>query len=223
MVEEDDGSREIDDWQPRANLKKLFKEGKICLEDKASIQEFAHKFCVEEKYVVSYVRHLKNLQILQNMRSRSRKQSSKKRQDQTYDQYDWKELVMNGKLGKLLVSELDKYLTKHKLSKVGKKPDKVAAISCHVMRSLPDLQNTSDKTESEDELTSESDTEIVVAQVLSESESETEDVSVRNSSSDTESDAEQSSTDTDTQEYLVTQTRSGRRAGSWKNVLGRKS
>ena len=118
---EDDRSREVDDWQPRANIKKLFKEGKICLEDKESITEFAHKFCVEEKHVVAYVRHLHNLQILQTMRSRTRKQTSKRRQDQPYDQYDWKELVMNGKLEKLLVSELDKYLTKHELSKVGKK------------------------------------------------------------------------------------------------------
>jgi len=70
--------------------------------------------------------------------------------------------------------------------------DKIAAISCHLMRSVPDFQNT-DRTTSEDEMTSESDTEIVVA--VSESDDETDNWSVCTSSSDNESDAEQSSTE----------------------------
>ena len=83
---------------------------------------------------------------------------------------------MNGKLGKLLVHELDKYLVQHKLSKAGKKADKVMAITCHVMRSLPDILDTgSDRSESEDD-DSESETETVVVQVLSDSDSDTEDI-----------------------------------------------
>ena len=126
----EDGSadtREIDDWLPRANIKLLYREGKISLEDKESIEEFAHKFCVKEEYVIAYVSHLQDLKNQQDIRSRNRKETSKKRHEQTYDDYNWEELAMNAKLGKLLVHELDKYLAKHNLSKAGKKKDKVTA------------------------------------------------------------------------------------------------
>lgn len=126
---------------------------------------------------------------------------------------------MDGKLGKLLVHELDKYLLQHKLNKAGKKADKIAAITCHVMRSLPDIQDTSsDRSESESD-DSESESEIVVAQVLSDSDSDSEDTQT---SMDTEGDMEVESVGSscsETEEYQFTQTRSGRRAGSWKNVF----
>ena len=89
----------------------------------------------------------------------------------------------------------------HNLNKTGKKKDKVA-ITCHVMRSVPDLQDdvtseASEKTESEDY---ESESEIVLAQVDDDSEDDPR-------------------SDTETVEHFVTQTRSGRRVGSWKNIL----
>ena len=38
-----------------------------------------------------------------------------------YDDYDWNELVTTGTIEKLLVGELDKYLTRNKLPLIGRK------------------------------------------------------------------------------------------------------
>ena len=51
-VRNDDGSRrDPDDWQPRAQLKRLFNSSEITLNDTDAIKEYAAKFAVDEKYV----------------------------------------------------------------------------------------------------------------------------------------------------------------------------
>ena len=102
---------------------------------------------------------------------------------------------MSGSSSKLLVSELDKYLDKHKLPKCGRKADKISTVLCHVMRSSPNMTvpaNTS--SDKEEEEGTGSDTDVVMANVVSDSDS---------------SDSEEET------EYQVTETRSGRKAGTW--------
>ena len=53
--------REPDDFQPRANLKQAFEEGKISLSDNASMVTFCNKFIVKEQLVTDYLQHLVNL------------------------------------------------------------------------------------------------------------------------------------------------------------------
>lgn len=90
--------------------------------------------------------------------------------NKTYQEYNWLGLIEHGKLGKLVVKELEKYLKHHGLDLRGTKKDKVKAIMCHVLQTnenidLPD----------EPDSTSESEEEIVAAVLPGrESESETE-------------------------------------------------
>lgn len=42
-----------------------------------------------------------------------------------YQDYNWSDLIKSGKLSKLKVKELDKYLKEHQLPSAGKQPDKL--------------------------------------------------------------------------------------------------
>ena len=109
--------RPVDDWQPRANITKLFNLDTISLEQEESITEFAEKFYVKRNYVVNYVQHLTNLQHTKDIRSRQRAKDKSQREDKGYDDYNWLDLVVKGELENLKVMELDKYLDKNKLNK----------------------------------------------------------------------------------------------------------
>ena len=50
--------RPADDWQPRANITKLFQDGKISLQQQDEITTFSETFYVERKYVVACLEHL---------------------------------------------------------------------------------------------------------------------------------------------------------------------
>ena len=184
-----------DDFQPRANIKKLFKYGDIDISDETSVNEFALKFCVKKEYVVKYVQHLHNLKTVQSIREESRKQNKQEQIDKDVFQYDWTNLVESGNLKKLLVKELDKYLIHHQLERRGKKNDKVKAIMCHVLQMRPDVQLE----QNVEEIESSSDEEILAMH-------ENDDVS--------DSDASDPEVDSELLPITV-QTRSGRRAGAF--------
>ena len=94
----------------------MFKEGKIYLNDKDAIKETTSRLGIDEKLVVSCLEHLRDLSVnkqrraFENMRSKNEKINAK------YEDYVWLSLVVSGKINKLLVMELDKYLQKHKLN-----------------------------------------------------------------------------------------------------------
>jgi hypothetical protein len=126
--------READDWQPRANITKMFNTESIFLDQEDLITEFSDKFYVKREYVVNYIQHLTNLHHTKGIRARQRARDKVEREGKDYDDYNWLDLVVNGKLKSLKVVELDKYLDKNKLSKKGKKADKVNAITVDVLR-----------------------------------------------------------------------------------------
>ena len=45
--------RPLDDWQPRANVTKLFNMGSISLEHEENITEFAESFYVKKDYILN--------------------------------------------------------------------------------------------------------------------------------------------------------------------------
>ena len=55
--------RSVGDWQPRANITKLFNAGKISLQQQDEITKFSETFYVKREYVVGCVEHLTNLQL----------------------------------------------------------------------------------------------------------------------------------------------------------------
>ena len=62
-----------------------------------------------------------------------REAEKSQRKEKKYEEYDWLDLVLRSKLNKLMVQELNKYITKHKLNMRGNKPDKVNAITADVL------------------------------------------------------------------------------------------
>lgn len=90
--------REVDDWQPRANIVKLFGCGEISLEKDDKLTEFSEKFMVKKEYVQSYVQHLTNLQTTRIIRQKERATEQAKRKEKGYEEYDWMELVLKGEL-----------------------------------------------------------------------------------------------------------------------------
>ena len=87
-----------DDWQPRANIKKEFSNGN--LQTETVIDHFATKFAVDPKLVKEYVQHLNDLKQSQQLKQK------------TFEDYEWRQLVLGGEISKLKVFELDKYLDK---------------------------------------------------------------------------------------------------------------
>ena len=52
-----------DDYQPRAQIKQMFQEGKLEAGDKKAIKEFSEKYVVSEKLVADYIEHLTDIEM----------------------------------------------------------------------------------------------------------------------------------------------------------------
>ena len=64
--------RPVDDWQPRANITKLFNNGKISLHQQDEITKFPETFYVKREYVVTCIEHLTNLKLTEQNQARTR-------------------------------------------------------------------------------------------------------------------------------------------------------
>ena len=60
--------RHIDDYLPRANLKKMFQASDISSSDQASVTEFLNKYIVEEEFILKYLKHLEMLDLKKRKR-----------------------------------------------------------------------------------------------------------------------------------------------------------
>ena len=61
-------NRAPDDFQPRAQLRKLFVEGNIKCGDNDKIEAFSKKYIVSPDLVKEYLEHLTNIEVRKNMR-----------------------------------------------------------------------------------------------------------------------------------------------------------
>ena len=112
--------------------------------------------------------------------------------------YDWKTLVEKGELDTLKVPELDKYIDHNKLSKNGKKIDKIKRITVHYYETSKESTFPSSVSVGEDSASDESDSDNDLV-LCDESESESE-------------------SDDDSHTVTIqegTTKRSGRRVGHW--------
>lgn len=66
-----------DDFQPRANIRKLIKEGMFNLNDDQSIKSFAEKYIVAEEHVVNAVRHIYENTVAANLRKKERSKQTR--------------------------------------------------------------------------------------------------------------------------------------------------
>ena len=150
--------RTPDDYLPRKCLKDLYdKHSDSIINDRDTIKSFCTKYNVDEKHVITYVNHLKDIDIRKDIRTRAAEERRKQEAGRTYKDFQWNTLIEGGKVEKLRVRELDLYLNKHSLTTVGRKLDKVKAIRCHYYRHnnedviAEELSSDEDEVESEDE------------------------------------------------------------------------
>ena len=71
--------------------------------------------------MVSYVKYLEQLAAAARLKEKEKKLKTKIEEAKTYEEYNWPDLIDSGKLNKIKVKELDKYLLKHNLSTANKK------------------------------------------------------------------------------------------------------
>ena len=82
-----------DDFQPRLNIKKLVKEGKLSIKDDQSITSFSKKYIVAKEYVVNAVRHIYENTVSANLRKEERANQTRQGKLKKFGDYDWQKLV----------------------------------------------------------------------------------------------------------------------------------
>jgi hypothetical protein len=199
--------RPVDDFAPRANLKRLFRDGAISSGDSEKVKEAASRYFVEEKHVLGYIRHLEELQVVSAIREEDRNKKRAADNNKAYKDYDWENITTSGKLATLKVKELEKYLKEHNLSFMGKKEDKVKRIRSDF------YINRSANTDPEDDVSGSSEDE--TSSVESTSDSDEDDVLRVIPDSDTEENTVASGSDDSGDEALHLVTTRRNRAGSF--------
>ena len=74
--------RQVDDFLPRANLKKLFAEGNISSDSHLEIEKFCKEFAVEKCHAVDYVKHLELLKFRKEKRKEKKPETKRIMRDQ---------------------------------------------------------------------------------------------------------------------------------------------
>ena len=163
---------------------------------------------LKREYVVASIEYLTNLQLTKNIRANTREKVQRQRKEKEYE-YDWLNLVLEGKLNTLKKCELDKYIDENKLSKKGKKKDKLNAITADILRksntgTVEEVLKQGQVDEGSNELESdlESEQDIILEEFGTESEP------------DVESDHEQQQTINDPFPFII-QTRFGWYTVNW--------
>ena len=113
--------REPDDFQPRAQIKRLFEESGLLSGDSEAIRKFSDKYIVPEKLVAEYVEHLAQIKMRKEKRKEETERERMERLNGEYNDTDWVGLYNSDKLSSLRVDELSLYFSHHKITFKGKK------------------------------------------------------------------------------------------------------
>ena len=116
--------REPDDFQPRAQIKRLFEESELVSGDSEAIRKFSDKYIFPEKLVAEYVEHLAQIKM--------RKEKKKEETERERVDVDWVVLYNFDKLSSLRVDEISLYFSHHKITFKREKAEKVAMIKAHI-------------------------------------------------------------------------------------------
>lgn len=133
--------RPIDDYMPRAQIKKFFSAGK--LNTAQEVADFSSKFVVSEELVKKYVDHLKHINFTKELRTTAKADNRRNREAKCYKDYNWDELLLTGGLKFLHVFELDTYLKHHSLPwKKKLKTEKIRTITNHLQQTRGQVLQT---------------------------------------------------------------------------------
>jgi len=159
--------RPIDEFAPRANLKKLFKNKMISSKEHNKLQEFSQHYIVEQDAVLDYVRHMEELKATSSIKAAEREKEKAQTKMQSFEDYHWSELISNNGITKLTVPKLKLYIEKYGLSKVGKKADTIERIKAHYYlhvhrgTNMSELNQTSVRSTLSDYSSSDDDDEVL--------------------------------------------------------------
>lgn len=137
----DDGMlREIDDFNPRVQIKNLFEKGEVSSADSEAVHTISKKYIVEEDLVYEKLRHLEYLKLKRTKRAEAKKKKQQQDMLKSYHDYDWIKLYRTDKLGKLTGQVLDKYINHHELRKCRLVAEKLTIVKEHIQDSLVNAQ-----------------------------------------------------------------------------------
>ena len=120
-------SREPDDFQSRAQIKRLFEESELVSGDSEAFRKFSDNF--PEKLVAEYVEHLPQIKMGKEKKKEKTERERMEPLIREYSDIDWVGLYNSDKLSSLRVDELLLYFSHHKIILKGKK---AATIKAHI-------------------------------------------------------------------------------------------
>ena len=115
--------REPDDFQPRAQIKRLFEESELVSGDSEAIRKFSDKYIVLEKLVPEYVEHLAQIKMRKEKKKEETERERMERLNREYNDIDWVGPYNSDKLSSLRVDELSLYFSHQKITFKGKKAE----------------------------------------------------------------------------------------------------
>ena len=124
--------REPDDFQSRAQIKRLFEESELVSGDSEAFRKFSDKYIFPEKLVAEYVEHLAQIKMGKEKKKEKTERERMEPLIREYSDIDWVGLYNSDKLSSLRVDELSLYFSHHKIIFKGKKAEKVAMIKAHI-------------------------------------------------------------------------------------------
>ena len=123
---------EPDDFQPRAQIKRLFEESELVSGDSEAIRKFSDKYIFPEKLVAEYVEHLAQIKMRKEKKKGETEREPMERLNREHSDIDWVGFYNSDKLSSLRVDELSLYFSHHKITFKGKKAARVAMIKAHI-------------------------------------------------------------------------------------------
>ena len=86
--------RTPDDYLPRKCLKDLYEEHPVSIiNDGNTIKSFCYKNNVDEKHVITYINHLKVIDIRKDIRSREAEERKRQEEEGKYKDFKWDTLI----------------------------------------------------------------------------------------------------------------------------------
>ena len=109
--------REPEDFQPRAQIKRLFEESELVSGDSEAIRRFSEKYIVPEKLVAEYLEHLSQIKMRkEKKKEETERERTERLPNREYNDIDWVGLYNSDKLASLRVDELSLYFSHHKIA-----------------------------------------------------------------------------------------------------------
>ena len=136
-INADGSTREPDDFQPKAQLRKRFFNKEIKLRDSEEIEAFSKQYTVGVDLIEEYLQHLTNIELRKLKRKQEKEKMKVDEASKSYSDYDWEKLYKTGRLKTLKVCELDKNVQHYKLTtRKLTKAEKLQLLSAHISQRI---------------------------------------------------------------------------------------